>query len=234
MPDGRAESVRMPTGYSPTDLAMMRRCVALSALAVRRNELPFACVVCRDGEVVAEATNRVVQNGDVTQHAELIAIGAAQRALGRSDLSDCTIYCSVEPCPMCAFPIRETRIGRVVYAISSPMMGGLSKWNVLGDHEISNVMPQVFGDIPEVSAGLLYSEAASVWRNWSPVVWFGIRFRGCLAEAPQEGAYRVVQPGAPQRGLWRRLIAATAGLLLRNRRGAPTPAPAQQPQQDAV
>ena len=140
---------------SAIDLKMMRRCVELSADAVRRQELPFACVICRDGEVVAEAINRVVQDADVTRHAEIIAISEAQRILGRSDLSDCTIYSNVEPCPMCSFPIRETRIGRVVYAISSPMMGGFSKWNVLGDNEISNVMPEVFGDKPEVAAGLL-------------------------------------------------------------------------------
>ena len=148
---------------------------------------PRAAVFLRDLPRTArssrEATNRVVQDGDVTQHAEILAISEAQRVLGRSDLSDCTIYSSVEPCPMCAFPIRETRIGRVVYAISSPMMGGFSKWNVLGDNEISNVMPEVFGDVPEVSAGLLYREAAAVWRKWNPMFWLGIRFRGCLAES---------------------------------------------------
>jgi tRNA(adenine34) deaminase len=199
--------------YSPIDLAMMRRCVELSTLAVKRKELPFACVICRGDEIVAEATNRVVQDADVTKHAEFLAIGEAQRVLGRSDLSDCTIYSSVEPCPMCAFPIRETRISRVVYAISSPMMGGLSKWNVLGDPEISNVMPQVFGDIPEVSAGLLYSDAASVWRKWNPVYWFGIRFRGCLAEAPHEDAYLMLQVGGTKRSWSNRLLA----LLTRKR-----------------
>lgn len=127
---------------------MMERCIALSMEAAESRELPFACVVCREGEVVAEAINRVVRDSDVTRHAEILAISEAQRLLGRRDLSDCTIYSNVEPCPMCAFPIRETRIGRVVYAISSPMMGGLSKWNVLGDNEISNVMPEVFGDRP--------------------------------------------------------------------------------------
>ena len=115
----------------------MRRCVELSATAVSQRELPFSCVICRDGVIVAEATNRVVQDGDVTRHAEILAISEAQRVLGRKDLSDCTIYSSVEPCPMCSFPIRETGIARVIYSISSPMMGGFSKWNVLGDNEIS-------------------------------------------------------------------------------------------------
>src|SRR3954462_13676488 len=140
------------------DSQMMRRCVELSAVAVQQRELPFACVICRDGEIVTETINRVVRDGDVTRHAEILAISEAQRRLGRSDLSDCTIYSNVEPCPMCAFPIRETRIRRVVYAISSPMMGGFSKWNVLGDNEISNVMPMVFGDRPEGGAGRQYPE----------------------------------------------------------------------------
>ena len=191
---------------SAIDLKMMRRCVELSTDAVRRRELPFSCVICRDGEVVAEAINRVVQDADVTRHAEIIAISEAQRILGRSDLSDCTIYSNVEPCPMCSFPIRETRIGRVVYAISSPMMGGFSKWNVLGDNEISNVMPEVFGDKPEVAAGLYYREAAAVWRKWNPVFWLGIRFRGCLADPAQDVAAVTLQVRhSERRPLWRLL-----------------------------
>jgi tRNA(adenine34) deaminase len=192
---------------SAIDLKMMRRCVELSAVAVGRHELPFASVVCRDGEIVAEAINRVVQDGDVTKHAEILAISEAQKILGRSDLSDCTIYSNVEPCPMCSFPIRETRIGRVVYAISSPMMGGFSKWNVLGDNEISNVMPEVFGDRPEVAAGLHYREAAAVWRKWNPVFWLGIRFRGYLAEPGRDGAPLVMQVRQTKRRLVRRLLA---------------------------
>src|SRR5262245_19330020 len=103
------------------DRVMMQRCIELSARAVAERELPFACVICRDGEVIAEATNRVMRDGDVTRHAELLAISAAQRALGGKDLSDCTLYSNVEPCPMCSFPIRETGIGKVVFSISSPM-----------------------------------------------------------------------------------------------------------------
>jgi len=190
------------------DFKMMRRCIELSAIAVKQRELPFSCVICRDGEIVAEAINRVAQDSDVTRHAEILAISEAQKVLGRKDLSDCTIYSSVEPCPMCAFPIRETRISRVVYAISSPMMGGFTKWNVLGDNELSNVMPEAFGDVPEVSAGLLYREAATVWRNWNPLIWFAIRFRGCLAETPNDDDYRKLQSRLPRRQrLLRRLMA---------------------------
>jgi tRNA(adenine34) deaminase len=202
------------------DLKMMRRCIELSADAVRRQELPFSCVICRDGEVVAEAINRVVQDADVTKHAEILAISEAQKVLGRSDLSDCTIYSNVEPCPMCSFPIRETRIGRVVFAISSPMMGGFSKWNVLGDDEISQVMPEVFGDKPEVAAGLHYREAAAVWRKWNPVFWVGIRFRGCLADPAQDDAALTLQLWHPKRRPLRRLLTLLSQMFARKRPAA--------------
>ena len=213
---------------SAIDLKMMRRCVELSAAAVTRRELPFSCVICRDGEIVAEAINRVVADADVTKHAEILAISEAQRILGRSDLSDCTIYSNVEPCPMCSFPIRETRIGRVVYAISSPMMGGFSKWNVLGDNEISNVMPEVFGDTPEVAAGMPYREAAAVWRKWNPIFWLGIRFRGCLAEPADSTASLTLQVRQTNPRLLRRLLASVSQVFVRKRRAAAdVPAPAE-------
>jgi tRNA(adenine34) deaminase len=121
---------------------------------------------------------------------------------------------------MCAFPIRETRIGRVVYAISSPMMGGLSKWNVLGDNEISNVMPEVFGDAPEVAAGLQYREAAAVWRKWNPVFWLGIRFRGCLADPAKDDAHLTLQVRRHNRRPLRRLLVFLSQAMARKRTAA--------------
>src|SRR3954469_16206470 len=197
---------------SAFDLQIMQRCVELSAAAVRQRAPPFACVICRDDEIVTETINRAVRDGDVTRHAEILAISEAQRILGRSDLSDCTIFSNVQPCPMCSFPIRETRIGRVVYSISSPMMGGFSKWNVLSDQQISDVMPQVFGGVPQISAGLMYRDAAAVWRSWNPLFWFGIRLRGCLA-ASNNDAMAPLQIGQPPRSLWKRLAAYLAQAL---------------------
>ena len=205
---------------SVLDLRMMRRCVELSSAAVQQGELPFACVICRNGEIVTETINRVVRDGDVTRHAEILAISEAQRLLGRSDLSDCTIYSNVEPCPMCAFPIRETRIGRVVYAISSPMMGGFSKWDVQSDNEISNVMPEVFGDAPEVAAGLQYREATAVWRKWNPVFWLGIRFRGCLADPAKDDAHLTLQVRQRNRRPLRRLLVFLSQVMARRRSAA--------------
>jgi tRNA(adenine34) deaminase len=165
------------------DREMMQRCIRLSASATEKGVFPFAAVVCEGERVVVETINRVVQCEDVTQHAELLAVSAAQKALGRRNLSGCTLYSNVEPCAMCAFPIRETRIGRVVYAISSPMMGGFSKWNVLRDTEISQTMPEAFGPVPEVIAGLCQRSAEKVWWTWNPIVWAVIKQRGCFGRA---------------------------------------------------
>jgi len=166
---------------SALDLAMMQRCIQHSAVATKHGELPFAALICDAvGDVVVETTNQVAQFGDVTRHAEIVAVSEAQKALGRKDLTGCTLYTNVEPCPMCSFPIRETRISRVVFAISSPMMGGLSKWNVLRDRQISDAMPEVFGPVPEVIVGLARREAEQVWRQWNPLIWAVIRRRGFL------------------------------------------------------
>src|ERR1043166_4651311 len=124
-----------------TDAAMMQRCIALAKIGTRRGEFPFACVIAKDGKVVAEATNQVAQDGDVTRHAELVAVSLAQKALGARDLSGCTLYTTVEPCAMCSFPIRETRISRVVYAIGSPPVGGGSKRDGVGDRDMAGAMP---------------------------------------------------------------------------------------------
>ncbi len=175
------------TAFDPFDARMMRRCVELARAGMRVRELPFACVICRDGEVLAEATNAVRRSRDVTRHAEMVALSAAQKALGRKSLARCTLYTTVEPCAMCSYAIRETRIARVVYAIRSPMMGGWSKWNVLTDEEISRVMPEIFGKPPEVRGGVLRGEAEQAWSAWNPLFWGIIRWRGVFGgEAEQE------------------------------------------------
>jgi tRNA(adenine34) deaminase len=113
---------------------------------------------------------------------------------------------------MCSFPIRESRIGRVVFAISSPLMGGFSKWGILGDKEISTVMPEAFAKPPEVVVGVMRREAEKVWRNWNPLIWGVIRYRGCFGtehdhpRAQTSSPHRGDPEARPQRGLWQTLL----------------------------
>jgi tRNA(adenine34) deaminase len=204
------------------DEKLMGRCIELSRMAADAGEIPFAALVSRGDEIVAEATNRVVRDSDITRHAELLAISAAQKALGRRILNDCTIYANVEPCPMCSFPIREAQFTRVIFAMRSPYMGGMSRWNILRDHEISNTMPEAFGDVPEVVAGVLIAEAEKVWRDWNPIAWGVIRYRGLL-DRPQQDREPAAEPlddlevlpGIPRK---RRLLAELLALHRRYRR----------------
>jgi tRNA(adenine34) deaminase len=193
------------SAHHAIDVAMMERCIALSKTATDDGEFPFACVIARDGEVIVETTNRVARDGDVTRHAELVAVSMAQKALGTKDLSGCTLYTNVEPCAMCSFPIRETRISRVVYAIGSRLMGGDSKWDVLGDDELSKVMPEAFGERPEIVRGFMRRDAEKAWRNWNPLIWGVIRYRGCFGEPPK--AEPVTTPAPRRRTLLQKLFA---------------------------
>lgn len=180
------------------DMRMMARCIELSRDAIAAGELPFACVICREGEVVAEATNCVVRDRDVARHAEMVAMSEVQRVLGTKRLSRCTLYSNVEPCGMCSYCIRETRMRKVVYAIRSPIMGGHSKWKLLQDREISGVIPEVFGRVPEIASAVMQEEAEAVWRNWHPLIWKIIKFRGCFSGPTLEQA-AAEQSEAPSR-----------------------------------
>jgi tRNA(adenine34) deaminase len=166
------------------DTRMMARCIALSREAVEAGEFPFACVIADGDEVIVETTNRVARERDVTRHAELVAISEAQRKVGKRRLRRCTLYSTVEPCPMCSFMTREANIARVVFAIRSPLMGGHSRWNVLGDSVITDAMPEMFGVAPGVTEGVLQREAESVWWRMNPLAWGVIRMRGVFGGEP--------------------------------------------------
>src|ERR1700710_396951 len=101
------------------DRAMMARCIELSRIAVSKGEYPFATVVVLEGQIVAEAINGTIRDDDVTRHAEVIALSAAQKAIGRHRLGRSTLYTNIEPCAMCSYCIREARVGRVAYSIAS-------------------------------------------------------------------------------------------------------------------
>jgi tRNA(adenine34) deaminase len=180
------------------DLRMMARCIALSRESVAAGELPFGCVICRGAEIVAESINRVKRDRDVMRHAEMVAMSQAQRVLGTKRLSRCTLYSSVEPCAMCSYCIRETRMHKVVYAIRSPIMGGHSKWKLLQDKEISDVIPEIFGAVPEITAEVKHKEAEAVWQSWHPLIWKIIKFRGCFGRVIQ-GKLTAEQPAALRR-----------------------------------
>ena len=152
--------------------------------------------------MVAELINRVAHEHDVTRHAEVVALSQAQKALGTVSLDDCTIYVSAEPCAICSLAIRETRIGRVVYALRSPHMGGVSKWPVLTDDDLSDTIPEVFAPPPEIVAGFMAREAEDALMQWNPVMWAPLKARGIFVTGP----LTIMRPARPP-GLRERVLA---------------------------
>jgi guanine deaminase len=96
--------------------AFLRQVIEMAEENVRRGGGPFAALVVKDGEVIATGTNQVTLTNDPTAHAEIVALREACRVLGSYQLSDCEIYASCEPCPMCLGAIYWARPARVYFA----------------------------------------------------------------------------------------------------------------------
>lgn len=105
------------------DFAMMGEALSQARLALAEGELPVGCVIVRDGAIVARGRNRREANQDPTGHAEVEAIRAAARALGAWRLTGCTLYVTLEPCPMCAGAVSQARLSRLVYGAPDPGQG---------------------------------------------------------------------------------------------------------------
>lgn len=175
------------------DLDLMRRCIALGGSSVKAGEYPFAAVIASKGLFLCESINRVRHDRDVNRHAEVAAISKAQSVKG-TNLSDCTIYSTVEPCAQCSYAIREARIGRVVYGLKSPLMGGHSRWNILSDKDLSTALPEVFRPAPEIVPGFLQDEVEALFHRWNPLIWQAIKARGIFVGHIRESSVAQMPP----------------------------------------
>ena len=103
----------------------MKKALELARKAYRLGEVPVGAVVVRDGEIIGEGYNLREREGSVIAHAEVIAIEQACKRLGTWRLSGCTLYVTMEPCPMCAGALVNSRIDRVVYGCKDAAAGCL-------------------------------------------------------------------------------------------------------------
>jgi guanine deaminase len=98
------------------DKKLLIRALDVAMVGIKNGGGPFGAVISRDGEIIAEAYNEVVSTKDPTAHAEIVAIREACRVTGSHSLSDCTLYASCEPCPMCLGAIYWSGIKKIFYA----------------------------------------------------------------------------------------------------------------------
>ena len=106
-----------------TDKLFMKEALSLAREAERCGEIPVGAVVVRDGKIIGRAHNLRETNKSATAHAEVLAIEQACRAVGSWRLEDCTLYVTLEPCPMCAGAIVNSRIKRVVFGCKDALAG---------------------------------------------------------------------------------------------------------------
>lgn len=105
------------------DEKFMREALREAKAAEAEDEIPIGAVIVFAGRVIAKGHNMTERLHDPTAHAEMIAITAATEALGGKYLNDCTLYVTVEPCPMCAAASVWAQVGRIVYGASDPKRG---------------------------------------------------------------------------------------------------------------
>jgi tRNA(adenine34) deaminase len=127
--------------------------------ALRQDEVPVGAVIVKNGSVIAKAHNQVEMLQDPTAHAEILAIGAAANHLGNRRIEGCTLYVTLEPCPMCAGALVLSRIDRIVFGSYDPKMGACSTlYNIVQDDRLNHRI--------EVIAGVMDTESSSLLKDF--------------------------------------------------------------------
>lgn len=132
----------------------MREALREAEAALAEDEIPIGAVIVWKGRIIARGHNMTENLHDPSAHAEMIAITAATEALGGKYLNSCTLYVTVEPCPMCAGALAWAQIGRIVYGAPDVKRG------------YSLFSPSLLHPKTEVTAGILSGECGDLVRNF--------------------------------------------------------------------
>lgn len=141
-----------------TDTEFMERALALGREAAAEGEVPVGCVVALGDRIVGEGRNRRETAKNALCHAELEAIDAACRTLGGWRLWECTLYVTLEPCPMCAGAILQARISRVVYGAPDEKAGACGS--------VFDLFAMPFSPRPDVTGRVLEEECARLLQEF--------------------------------------------------------------------
>ena len=148
----------------------MREALSLAEEAFSAGEVPVGAVVVKDGKVIGRGRNRREEHQSVLGHAELEAMEQAAKVLGSWRLTGCTLYVTLEPCPMCAGAILNARISRVVYGAADPKAGCMGS--------VCDLTAMPFPTVPYYKSGVLEAECRA------ELDWFfrGLRQREAAAD----------------------------------------------------
>ena len=136
----------------------MQKCIELALIAGRRGDSAVGSLIVRNNEIIAEGIEGGKTHGDITFHAEIEAVRSATKALNSSDLSDCMLVTTHEPCIMCSYVIRHHRIPLIVAGLSTGQIGGYSSsLPVLLDRTVMK-----WGEPPRIVSGILEQECRAL------------------------------------------------------------------------
>lgn len=136
----------------------MKRALDLAAQAGAEGDVPVGCVIVRDGKIIGEGRNRREEHGDATAHAELEAIRQACQNTGSWRLHNCTMYVTLEPCPMCAGGIVNARVEEVRYGAREEKMGCCGS--------VLNLFEERFNHKPRIYQGPLVEECQQIMQDF--------------------------------------------------------------------
>ena len=132
----------------------MKMALAEAENATREGEIPVGAVIVKDGEIIASAHNNRETTGDATGHAELLAIRKACKTLGGWHLEKCTLYVTLEPCPMCMGAIINSRLGKVVFGAKDAKAGACGSVIDLRSYPLNHK--------PQIESGFMKDECAKI------------------------------------------------------------------------
>ena len=132
----------------------MRQALALAREAAEAGEVPVGCVIVRQGQIVGRGRNRREEKQHTASHAEMEAIRQANECLGTWRLDECTLYVTLEPCPMCAGAIINARVARVFYGARDEAMGACGG--------VLNLFMEAFPHRPQLVGGICAGESRAL------------------------------------------------------------------------
>ncbi len=148
-----------PSADPNTDASFLREALGEARAALALDEVPIGCVVVHapSGRIVGRGHNRRQSDHDPTAHAEIIALRAAGQTMGHWRLLDCTLYVTLEPCPMCAGAIVNARVPRLVYGCDDPKAGAVQTlFRLCSDERLNHRLEVVRGVLADECAQLLH------------------------------------------------------------------------------
>lgn len=165
----------------------MREALRLAHKAARLDEVPIGAVIVHEGKIIARAWNQVETLKDATAHAEMLALTQAESAREDWRLTDCDLYVTKEPCPMCAGAIVHCRVRRVIFGcpdVKGGAAGGF--WNLLQAPNLNHRC--------EITSGVLNDECVGILKSF----FADARARRASGEAHKKGARADDPPGQPR------------------------------------